>query len=147
MNIFEWSVNGPRPQQGTDRKLHFMCNSWQCVETTKTDSCALLDYYAACGRNSLVTFRFNLSVPSSGILDPWMKCIYSLEADSCLSNKITLILRNDKSNYRTTTNQHFAPNNCSMHSVLYFLYFHFNIIFSTLRFSIFPRNFSLELMN
>ena len=31
------------------------------------ESCALLGYYAASGRNSLPTFRDNLSVPSSGV--------------------------------------------------------------------------------
>ena len=32
--------------------------------------CALLGYYAACGGNSLPTFRNNLSVPSSRVTNP-----------------------------------------------------------------------------
>ena len=34
------------------------------------ENCALLGYYAACSRNSLLTFRDILSVPSSGVKIP-----------------------------------------------------------------------------
>ena len=65
MNIFGWSVNSQRGQQGTGRKLYYTCISRYSVESTKTGNCALLDYYTVCDRNPLPTFWFNLSIPSS----------------------------------------------------------------------------------
>jgi len=50
-------------------KLHYSYGLYKTA--VKAENCALLGYYAASSDNLLLTFRDNLSVPSSGFKNPF----------------------------------------------------------------------------
>ena len=59
----------------TNRKI---LNYYYCRRNLRVEICALLGFYAANNRNSLPTFRDNLSVPSSAVKKSKKKAGYTL---------------------------------------------------------------------